>query len=180
MSLQTVDVPLSDVAGDALRLHLGVNTLPAVASRLLRINESRAVIFEVLAASHRITVRASGGRVLTETVACGSRCDVDAPPVAADRLPSRHTSVIDGGNYEFSSSRLDGADAVREAAQKLRALKDHPHALVVEFPGHGDALTGLMLDHVAGAITWSTWHLYPGPTAHAVATTTILTQREAP
>lgn len=175
MSLLSVDVPPADVIGDALRLHLGANALPAVASVRVPVAGIGVVVLEVLAASHRVTVLHHDRPVLVETVACATGSTLDPEPVDASALPTRHEDVSDLGAYRFTSDRLGGTGAVTETARHLRTLSHRADALTVGFPGHPDALTGLALVPApAGTVAWSSWHLYPGADAHVVATTSVL------
>ena len=201
MSILSVDVPPTDVIGDALRLHLGPNGLHAVASRRVALGGGWALVLEVLAASHRVTVESPAGPVLVETVACG--IEAGSPPVDPDRLPGRHEVAVAGGRYHFASERGDGP-AVEAAAERLRAAGARTDTLVVGFPGHPDALTGLVVqaetvpartvpsgaDHApadpgAGAgtgapatVRWATWHVYPGAAGHVVTTSSSFARSE--
>lgn len=175
MSLLSVDVPPADVIGDALRLHLGPNALPAVASVQVPLAGIGVVVLEVLAASHRVTVVVHDIPVLVETVACATGSTIDPEPVAASALPTRYEGDVGTGTYRFTSDRLSGGRAVTETARHLRALSRRSDALTVGFPGHPDALTGLALVPApVGTVAWSSWHLYPGADAHVVATTSLL------
>lgn len=181
MSIHSVDVPPTDVIGDALRLHLGPNGLDAVALRRVELADGWALVLEVLAASHRVTLESPTGPVLVETVACGAGSD--RPAVDPERLPAVHQSDFAAGRYVFSSQRGEGPEATA-AAERVRAVGGRSDSLVVEFPGHPDALTGLVVDvsPAAGAasdtVAWSTWHVYPGAAAHVVATSSSFVRSE--
>lgn len=175
MSLLSVDVPPADVIGDALRLHLGPNALPAVALVRVPVAGIGVVVLEVLAASHRVTVVHHDRPVLVETVACATGSALDPEPVDPSALPACHHDLLGTGSYRFTSDRLAGARAVAETARHLRTLSQRSDALTVGFPGHPDALTGLAVAPApAGTVAWSTWHLYPGADPHVVATTSVL------
>jgi hypothetical protein len=179
MSLLSVDVPPADVIGDALRLHLGPNALPAVAGIRVPVGPDLVLVLEVLAASHRVTVLRSGRPVLVETVACLTGSPLDAPPVDPAALPGAHAVDLGAGCYRFTSERRDGPAPLAEAARLVRALSGRGDALTVGFPGHPDALTGLAMVGAAPApLAWSTWHLYPGADPHVVATTSVMNLRE--
>lgn len=164
------DVPVVDVAGDALRLVLGRTEAPAVASRTWS-RGPWTIVAEVLAASHRMTACAPG-REAIETVAC----DVGSvDPVDASSLPRRHVHRAPTHTATFSSEQVSGHHAVRALAARLRADAGRDDHLVVSFPGHPDALTAVHLEApTSSSLAWRTWHLYPGRSAHAVVTTTTL------
>ncbi|HRA34715.1 MAG TPA: DUF2617 family protein [Acidimicrobiales bacterium] len=179
MSLLSVDVPPADVIGDALRLHLGPNALPAVAAIRVPVGPHRVLVLEVLAASHRVTLLLHGRPALVETVACATGSPLDAEPVDPYSLPTAHAVDLEPGGYRFTSERRDGHGAVTDAARHVRTLSGRGDALTVGFPGHPDALTGLAVASGPPAtLAWSTWHLYPGATPHVVATTSIIELRE--
>lgn len=177
MSLLSVDVPPADVIGDALRLHLGPNALPAVAAVRVPVGHGCTVVLEVLAASHRVSLHRHGRPVLVETVACATGSPLDPEPVLASVLPAHHAATVEGGTYRFASARFEGIAAVDRHATVVRTLGGRADALTVEFPGHPDALTGLAVEpapSVAASpvtVSWSTWHLYPGTAPHVVTTT---------
>ena len=174
----------ADVIGEALRLHLGPTAWPAVASRSFSVGPFE-VMLEVLAASHRVRVcrQVTGSTldVLTETVACGTAA---TPPVANDRLPSHHRADLRGATYQFSSATEFGDAAVGAATTAVRTIDC---GLQVGFPGHPDALTGISL-HVAAssigdeptALSWTTWHVYPGARPHVVTTSSNLALHGGP
>jgi hypothetical protein len=123
-------------------------------------------------------VRLAGSAVatLTETVACGTD---GTTPVEASTLPSVHEVDLDGGRYRFESTTLHGSGPVESAARSVREVAQ---GLTVAFPGHPDALTGIRLDHRgaharadATAISWTTWHVYPGALPHVVTTSSTYT-----
>ncbi len=167
MSLLPLDLPLADVVGDALRLHIGPTDLPAVASVNVSLGGGRRLLLEVLAASHRATVLVSDVALLTETVACAVEGGSGQSPVDPSRLPLTHT--LEG--YRFASRRLEGSVALAQEVAEVRRLGDRGDSVVVGFPGHPDALTGLTVgEYSERSVTWRTWHLYPGPTPHVVTT----------
>lgn len=166
----------ADVIGEALRLHLGPTAWPAVASRSFTVG-SHEVLLEVLAASHRVSVRPAGAAAATlvETVACGA---ASTPPVDSEQLPVRHVAALARATYQFESATRFGPDGVERAAREVRHVD---HGLQVAFPGHPDALTGIRLQpqdptgDTEPSITWTTWHVYPGTLPHVVTTSSTFT-----
>ena len=179
MSLQTVDIASVDVLGDALRLHLGPNLLPAVATSHIRLGPSITVVLEALAASHRVTVTYGGSEAIVETGACRNGGDPVSTLVSPDRLPSSYRQTIAHGTYCFAGRKITGQSELEDGARMLRAISGRPGSLVVGFPGHPDALTGLVLDTSdQHSLAWSSWHLYPGVDPHMIVTTSALELQE--
>lgn len=170
-----------DVTGSALRLHLGATTWPSVASERFEQPDGIVLVFEVLAASHRVTLLddrgGSGEPLIVETVACG---DSGSAPVRSDELPRGHSHEVGSGHYRFGSSTVHGTTAVADTAEIVRSRTGSIQpGLAVAFPGHPDALTALVIDHAPNqdGIGWSTWHIYPGDNPHVVTTTSTFSLR---
>ena len=167
-----------DTDGRLLRLHCGPSDHPAVASHLVVIGPCE-VRLDVLAASHRVSVRRPAGSGadstwdIDETVACADGLGLALP----DALPGDHRRRSGRWNVHFRS-RLDvGLGAVADAVGELESLVGRSDSLVVRFPGADQALTGLRATSRAGAggLTWHSWHCYPGANPHVVRTTTVVT-----
>lgn len=177
-----LDIAGQDTDGRLLRLHTGPTDAPAVDALEMTLGPI-VVRLEVLAASHRVSVRRRDGEAweVIETVACGGH----GRPVDTAALPSRHDWSDDGWTMRFTSGLAKGDAALAAAVAAIEPLVGHPAALVARFPGHDDALTALVVDtddgHAssdsassagAASVRWRTWHLYPGADPHVVETAT--------
>ncbi len=91
-----------------------------------------------------------------------------------DQLPADHRWATPAGASGWFRSRIQsGSVAIDEALAQLRTRDPALPGLDVQFPGHGEAITSLVLtDATAEHLAWSTWHLYPGADPHVVMTTT--------
>lgn len=166
-------VPPVDTDGRELRLSVTPTDHVAVATRVVALEGAladAAVHLEVLAASHRVRLVCNGVTHVTETVAC------DAASAAADQLPTRSSWNAGGRAVSFTSKIVEGAAEVSAAVESIAEL-DPDRSIVVRFPGHSMAFTAIELLPAAAddSIAWQTWHLYPGPDAHVVLTSTTAT-----
>ncbi len=178
LALEPLSIDPLDTDGRLLRLHCSPTRHLAVATATISVGAA-SVQLDVLAASHRVRVTPAGHGAeraswrLDETVACGTAADA----VVAHELPAEHTWRSGPWHLTFRSSMSTGDASVTDNATRLLSQRDDPDHLVVRFPGHPHALTGL---HVAGtehSLTWHSWHLYPGEDPHAVLTTTHATRQ---
>lgn len=190
VALHDVDVVPVDTDGRDLRLHTVPTPHRAVCSRVVVVGPW-SVELDILAASHRVTVRgrdatSTGPPPVSETVACG---DVHGA-IGHDTLPNEHRWSSAGWQLRFHSEIRFGADALGVAVQQIEQLQHDDRAIVGRFPGDLQALTALAVDCAprlehsgcddrlpehgrAPDLVWRSWHLYPGPDAHAVITHTI-------
>ena len=166
-------MPVVDTTGDALRLALAIGPEPAVAERDVSLPAGWVLTLSVLAASHRVVLRAADGTVpVAETVACAGG---DVVPVCPDALPAEHRWGAAGAPEGWFRSRTArGATALRGARRAVaEAEASASPSLAVQFPGNGDAVTSLVVTAAdAHRVVWTTRHLYPGPRPHVVETTT--------
>lgn len=172
-------VPPHDADGRLLRLLTTPTDHHPVAARDLPLGPT-VVRLEVLAASHRVRLGRPAGWEATETVACHDPAATRPPADAAPGLPDRHRWSAGRWELAFASTIDHSPDAVVRARRELAAL-DPDRSLTARFPGHPDALTALAVEDRAGdadpgpSVAWRTWHLYPGPDAHVVVTSTTAT-----
>ena len=183
-----LDVPPVDADGRLLRLTTTPGRHPAVARRTVQLGPA-IVLLEVLAASHRVRLRATDapGWQVHETVAC-SPDDADAHPVPArpeGLLPRSRRWHHAGWDVHFTAELAMGRRPLAEARRLVDRLAVGPavgddtggRVLVAHFPGHPDALTALTAgltptrpdrqsrqetSRTGPTVHWRTWHLYPG------------------
>ena len=167
--LARISVPFADACAGQLSWSLA----PAAARPLAAISvslEGATVRLAVLGASHQVEARLPGTAACVESVTC----DGAGPPF----FPGAEERDLEGLRYRFSSlvERLDD-DAFAARARRLRLrLGPDPRALVASFPGHPDALTGLVARSDGRGVAWRTWHAYP-LTGELVRTSTRLSRR---
>lgn len=170
-----VAVPLLDTDGRSLRLSNVSTNHRAVASLVVVLPhipaDPLAAHLEVLAASHRVRIENSSGVTITETVACDTG-NVDVNKNDAAALPAQAAWTTLDHTVAFSSSIVDGDRAITAAVEAIAGL-DPDRSIAVRFPGNDMAYTAIELVSPAPeSIAWRTWHLYPGPNAHVVTTST--------
>lgn len=167
--LARLTVPFADACAGQLTWSLA----PAAASPLAAISvalDGAIVRLSVLGASHQVEASLPGAAACVESVTC----DGAGPPF----FPGAEERHLGGLHYRFSSSveRLDDT-AFASYARRLRLrLGPDPRALVASFPGHPDALTGLVARVDGRGVGWRTWHAYP-VTGELVRTSTRLGRR---
>ncbi len=172
-----LDVEPLDTDGRLLRLHCHQTGHRAVARSTLSFG-AVTVELDVLAASHRVTVRPTHDRSsnaewqIDETVACAT----NAAAVESGALPPVYTWRTGPWHLAFESTLERGSEMVETSAADLAARHGEPNHLIVAFPGHHHALTGLQVAGSPDSLTWRTWHLYPGDDPHVVLTTTHATR----
>jgi len=124
----------------------------------------------VLGASHQVEARLPGAPACVESVTCQGLGLTPMPGAAECDLGPLH--------YRFSSlveSLDEEAFTSRVGALRLRLASDS-RALIASFPGHPDALTGLVAQGSPRGVAWRTWHAYP-LTGELVRTSTRLAWR---
>jgi hypothetical protein len=162
-------VPFVDVCAEKLTWAL----TPAATRPLAAISvtvDGAALRLAVLGASHQVEARLPGAPPCVESVTCHGSGLTPLPGAAERDLGPLH--------YRFSSlvEPLDeDAFTARVRALRLRLASD-PRALVASFPGHPDALTGLVAQGNPRGVAWRTWHAYP-LTGELVRTSTRLAWR---
>ncbi|WP_228975854.1 DUF2617 family protein [Streptomyces sp. DH12] len=145
-----LDTPYLDTDADQLAFTLGHPARRALAERTLTVG-GVDVRLRLLGASHQVFA----GPV-RETVAC--------LPGSARGLPESAARDFAGRRYSFGArtSTLDPAAFGAEVARIRERADAHPRALYGLFPGSADAVTALTVDTDGSALTWRTWHTYPG------------------
>ena len=167
--LARLTVPFADVCAGQLTWSLG----PADADPLAAISvalDGAVVRLSVLGASHQVEANLPGAAACVESVTCGGA----GPPF----FPGAEERDLGGLRYRFSSRVEHFAEedfATRARRLRLRLTPD-PRALVASFPGHPDALTGLVARVDGRGVAWRTWHAYP-LSGELVRTSTRLARR---
>lgn len=167
--LARLSVPFADTRAGELTWALA----PAAALPLAAISvaiDGWTLRLVVLGASHQVEAHLSGTAACVESVTC----EGTGPPL----LPDTAARDLGALRYRFTSrvERLDD-EALASRARGLRQrLAPDPLALVASFPGHPDALTGLVARTDSRGVAWRTWHAYP-VTGELVHTSTQLAQR---
>jgi hypothetical protein len=194
---QITTVAPVDTDGRQLRLRCGSPDRGATHVTVVRLDVDlppATIRLEVLAASHRVRLRAPGrtddgstddgstGWEAEETVACAP--SPPTGPSVGDALPGHHRWTAGGWELVFTSTITVGEPELRRARSTIEELAVDRAAdgrvLAARFPGHPDALTALTVeapptgpsDRWPPTVRWQTWHLYPGHRPHLVATTT--------
>jgi hypothetical protein len=175
MSSAGLNLPTAyrDVCAADLRLSLGLPTQEALLTRAVA-GPGWTAELRILGASHQVLLAGAGRDLCSETVACAG------PRRPDDRLPSRHTTTLDGARYRFRSatSRLQPAALRATVAQLLAALTADPAAACGVFPGDTSAMTAVQARLRSPRVaSWRTWHAYP-QTGELVLTCTRVERRE--
>ncbi|RAJ66703.1 uncharacterized protein DUF2617 [Streptomyces sp. Amel2xB2] len=151
--LTTLTTPYTDTCAGDLAWALGLEPLPALAARDLRLGAA-TVQLRLLGASHQVLLE-EDGRTCSETVAC--------MPGRRTPLPLGVSRRTGAWEYDFAArveTLTPGAFAGR--AQELLALvAGHPEGLAGTFPGAPHAFTALLVQRCASQVRWRTWHSYP-------------------
>ena len=167
--LARLTVPFADASAGQLTWSLApadVSPLAAISVAL----DGAVVRLAVLGSSHQVEASLPGAAACVESVTCDG-----AGPAF---FPGAEERDLEGLHYRFSSrvERLDDrAFAARARRLRLRLGPD-PRALIASFPGHPDALTGLVARVDGRGVAWRTWHAYPR-TGELVRTATRLARR---
>lgn len=167
--LARIAVPFADACAGQLTWALAPATAPPLATLSVAL-DGAVVRLAVLGASHQVEASLPGAVACVESVTC----EGGDPPF----FPGAQERDLGGLFYRFSSrvERFDDA-AFAACARRLRLrLSPDPRALVASFPGHPDALTGLVARVDGRGVAWRTWHAYP-LTGELVRTSTRLARR---
>ncbi|GAA3725399.1 DUF2617 family protein [Salinactinospora qingdaonensis] len=177
----TITAPFVDTRAADLVWTLDYDLAPALALHPLHLADT-TVELRVLGASHQVVVRgeAPDAEPLVETVACLPDVPGGLPARATPRLP--RTCGVD--SYDFRSAVTTPDDFAARARALYHELDGDSRGLVVAFPGHPLALTGVRAEtrpqplgrSQAHVVSWQTWHAYP-QSGEIVETTTSLTLR---
>jgi len=162
-------VPFADVRAGELTWALSPAATPPLAA-ISVVVDGAVLRLAVLGASHQVEAQLPGAPACVESVTCDG-VGLTPLPGAAERdlgpLHYRFSSVVEPLDEEAFSSRI--------RALRLRLVSDS-RALVASFPGHPDALTGLVAQAGPRGVAWRTWHAYP-LTGELVRTSTRLAWR---
>ena len=162
-------VPFVDARAGELSWALSpAATLPLAA---ISVTVDGAVLrLAVLGASHQVEARLPGAPVCVESLTCHGPGVTPMPGAAERDLGALH--------YRFRS-RVESLDeeafTARVRALRVRLATDS-QALVASFPGHPEALTGLVAQGSPRGVAWRTWHAYP-LTGELVSTSTRLARQ---
>ena len=157
-------VAFRDARAADLRLHLGLPSQPALATRPVG-GDGWAADLRILGASHQVLVTRGGKTIRSETVAC----HLSGEGIALDAIP------IEGPAYEFHATvvRLSPVAFRHHVEDLILEHAGDPQALCAGFPGEELGVTALRIDPLAGQagswLSWRTWHTYPR-TGDVVAT----------
>lgn len=151
--LTTLKTSYTDTRAEDLAWRLGMEPLPALAARDLRLG-SADVQLRLLGASHQVLLR-DGRYGCSETVAC--------LPGSNTPLPLGVAKQVSGWEYEFAARVETMTHAAFESrCQELLALvAEHPLGLAGTFPGDPHAFTALLVHRHGHVVGWRTWHAYP-------------------
>ena len=162
-------VPFADVRAGELSWALSPAATPPLAAITVTV-DGAVLRLAVLGASHQVEARLPGAPACVESVTCHGS-GLTPLPGAAERdlgaLRYRFSSLVEPLDEETFAARV--------RALRLRLASD-PRALVASFPGHPDALTGLVAQAEPRGVSWRTWHAYP-LTGELVRTSTRLAWR---
>lgn len=151
--------PFVDATPDALSLHMGLDTIDALATTTIVLGNIH-VELRLLSASHQIFVRRERQLICSETLAClrGSNRSQDA------MLPRSYVESLDQCRYHFSSSTmvLDDEQLERRVRSTIALMDTDSRALVGRFPGSPLSITGIAVTSLDTTSTsWTTMHAYP-------------------
>lgn len=178
-------LPVEDVDGTGLAFTAGAAGgihVAATNCQVLIDDHQLQLQLQVLAASHRITE--VGGATL-ETVACRTSDDqlfapFDTPQPTGElqvlglQSADRQWNIGRWNLHMVATLLCTSPDNIARTVKDLRADTEH-EGLLVQFPGHDDAVTAVLPAHDG----WQTWHTYPQhDPPHVVITQTTVAARQ--